>query len=215
MERLNFKKYLESLNIDPTNNNTYIYLIILIQKVQLLNNLLKILSNNYSNKYFKHCLKYVIINSKEINDNIKNDIKLFKSKFNKNELINDIMQFIKNNIQIPAIDFDTNIEIIEPEEKSDNLDTTIINNKILKILSNFKNIDSLIKNIIKNNYIEDNDIYIYCTKYIDTHNDKFNYEVNNKIISKEINNINIEWNKLLKDNNQLYLFINQYINLND
>ena len=124
------------------------------------------------------------------------------------------MQFIKNNIQIPAIEFDTNIEIIEPNNNSSSLDTTIINNKIIKLLSNFKNINSLLKNINKNNYIDDNDIFIYCTKYIDETDDKFNYEFINKFINNEMNNIdkNGIYSRNSKDNH-LFIFLNQFINL--
>ena len=112
----NITNYLKLININPTKNNTYIYIIIFIQKIQLINNFVKILSNNKYNDFI-FCVKFLLINNKLINnDSVNNLIKNFKNNFDKTELLSEIMSFIKKTINIPAIDFETNIEIIKPND---------------------------------------------------------------------------------------------------
>ena len=89
--------YIDSkLNIEGTVFNTYIFLLMFLQRVQLINNIIKLVepeSNHSENFIFGLKYNLVYLTNYEL---IKNKINDFKKDFSKQDVISEILNFIKN-----------------------------------------------------------------------------------------------------------------------
>ncbi len=132
---------LEKNNLDNSQTNCYLYLTFFLERCQFISNIIKILKKDVKNS-FAIGIKYCVLN--EINnEKIIRKIKEFKSEFEKNELIYELLNFIKNTIN------ERKIELIKMDTSSE---------KLLKIFNSSSNLKNLI-NELDNLGVEDNEIY--------------------------------------------------------
>ena len=201
------ENFLERINIDLDINDKYFFILFYIQRVQLISNLITILKNNKKENNFILSLKYNLINFKDY-ELITKKIKNFKKYFEKNELISEVIDFIKKSmgidtIKTPLLNYNKNDDTILDEFSDTDQES------IEKLLKNFKNLDNFIKEIDNNIFIEDNDIYSYIQFNIlelDLGDEKVKESLN-----KDITRLNKKWDAYLKKgnknkNHKLYLF---------
>lgn len=206
------ENFLEKMKIDLDLNDKYFFILFYIQRVQLISNILSILKNNKKENNFILSLKYNLLNFKDY-DLIIKKIKSFKKYFEKNELISEVIDFIKksmgiDSIKAPLLTNNRNDDFILDEFSETDQDT------IDKLLKNYISLDTFIKEIDNNIFIEDNDIYSYVQFNvidIEIKNEKIKEK-----IKKEIEKINNKWDFYLKKgvknkNHKLYLFFKEIL----
>ena len=204
------ENFLEKIKLNLDVNDKYFFVLFYIQRVQLIANLLSILKKNKKENNFIISLKYNLLNLKDY-ELITTKIKNFKKYFEKNELISEVIDFIKKSmgidtIKTPLLNYNKNDDTILDEFSEADQDT------IEKLLKNFKNLDTFIKDIDNNIFIEDNDIYSYIQFNV------LDLEVCDENIkeslNKDIAKLNKRWDMYLKRGNKnknykLYLFFKE------
>jgi hypothetical protein len=188
--------YIDSkLNIEGTVFNTYIFLLMFLQRVQLINNIIKLVepeSNHSENFIFGLKYNLVYLTNYEL---IKNKINDFKKDFSKQDVISEILNFIKNsNIFKQSITSINNIDDIidlNKEIKKPLLNKTKMNSIILE----FQSIKKILDKIEKDKYIDEEDF----SEYFILARSKTKFELSNIIYNENFARIEVEKNTLTKE----------------
>ena len=207
------ENFLNSIKINLDSNDKYFFVLFYIQRVQFISNILSILKKNKNENNFILSLKYNLINFKDY-DIIKKKIKNFKKYFEKNELISEVIDFIKKSMGIETL----KTPLLSLDKKDDDLIVDEFNefdqDSIKKLLEEFKNLDNFIKEIDNNIFIDENDIYSYIQ--LNNLDSDIKNEKLDELVKKEINKINNKWDNYLKKikknkNYKLYLFFKEIL----
>lgn len=179
---------LQKLKIEDTLTNQYLFLMFFLERCQFIGNLINLIDHTKENALILG-IKYNILYLKDFSK-ISKKINEFKKEFDKSELINEILSFIKSSIGIKKIDEEYSLD------KKDVLDKPLISkSKIKSLISSFENLDSLVKEIDKSIIIKENDIYSYLTE----NNYIIISEYNSLKLERDITKMEIDWIKFKRN----------------
>ena len=192
--------------IEGTRTNTYLFILMFLQRVQLISNILKTL-DEYSDykENFNFAIKYNLINLTDYTI-IKNKIKDFKKDFTKQDVISEILNFIKtSNLFKKTLSNGSALDDIMELDKE--LTKPLLSkSKMGNIINNFISLENVLNKIEKDKYISEEDFSEYFS------NDTFRESVfvssekknlNFAKIEKEKNNLEKKWPKFKKNINDL------------
>ena len=209
VEELN--SFIEAHNIEGTTTNSYLFLMFFLQRCQLVSNIIKLISNNDGN-YLSDAIKYNLINSTQFS-NIKKNIDEFKKHYSKNDILSEILNFIKGTISVKEpISFS---ELLD-EETGKGKSKYAQSIKIANMVTSFRTIKEMLRKIEESTLVNDEDIANYIIS--DTVDDKkYTSTKNEAKIDKELKNIEKDWRIFLKnkkhENYPLYIFVKKWIKL--
>jgi len=179
---------LSNYNIEITPINSYLFIMFFLQRCQLIGNIIRIFIPQCKD-CMKYGIKYCIIES-NFGDILKK-IREFKSEFQQDEIILEIMTFIR-----ASINKKPNYRKIEYE-----LNELKIQNNIM----NFTTINEFIQDIDKN-MIRDEEISNFKNQF-------YNY-IGVKNMEKELIKLDIDWiiykDSPKKQNEELYNFVQNW-----
>jgi hypothetical protein len=179
---------LSKYNIEVTSVNSYLFIMFFLQRCQLIANIIRIFIPECKD-CMKYGIKYCIIES-SFGDLIKK-IREFKRDFQQDEIISEIMTFIR-----ASIDKKPNYRKIEYE---------LNELKIQNLIINFTTIDEIIENIDKN-MIHDEEISNFKNNF-------YNY-FGVKNMERELIKLDITWiiykDSTEKQNEELYNFVQNW-----
>lgn len=176
---------LEKYKLDNSQTNCYLYLTFFIERCQFISNIIRILKKDIKNS-FAIGIKYCILNETD-NRKIIKQIKEFKNDFEKNELIHELLNFIKNTIN------EKKIELIKMDTSSE---------KLLRVFNTCENLKEII-NELDTLGVEDNEIYDFIQS------ENYN-KMNCKFIENEICELEQNWEKYNKKNDICILLKNWF-----
>jgi hypothetical protein len=175
---------LNNYNIEVTPINSYLFIMFFLQRCQLIANIIRIFIPECKD-CMKYGIKYCILES-SFGDLVKK-IREFKREFQQDEIIFEIMTFIRDSIEK------------KPNYKKIEYDLNEL--KIQNLIMNFTTINEIIENIDKN-MIKDEEISNFKNKF-------YNY-VGVKNMEKELIKLDITWiiykESSKKQNEELYNF---------
>ena len=215
------QEYIDNnLNIEGTRTNTYIFILMFLQRVQLVSNILKLLDKYSCHKYnFNFAIKYNLINLQDYSL-IKNKIKDFKKDFTKQDVISEILNFIKSsNIFKKTLGNNPNIDDIMDLDK-DLTKPLLSKSRMTNIINDFTSVENLLVKIEKDKYINEEDF----SEYFSTENINLSSYISNEKknsnfakIEKEKINTYTKWNNFVKDKNHInypmYLVLKDLVSL--
>jgi hypothetical protein len=179
---------LNNYNIEVTPINSYLFIMFFLQRCQLIANIIRIFLPECKD-CMKYGIKYCILES-NFGDLLRK-IREFKQEFQQDEIISEIMTFIR-----ASIDKKPNYRKIEYD-----LNELRIQNYIM----NFTTINDMIKEIDKN-FIKDEDISSFKNQF-------YNY-VGVKNMEKELIKLDVNWiiykDSSSKQNEELYNFMQKW-----
>jgi hypothetical protein len=179
---------LNNYNIEVTPVNSYLFIMFFLQRCQLIANIIRIFLPECKD-CMKYGIKYCILES-NFGDLIRK-IREFKQEFQQDEIISEIMTFIK-----ASMDKKPNYRKIEYD---------LNELKIQNYIMNFTTIDDIIKEIDKN-MIRDEEISNFKNQF-------YNY-VGVKNMEKELMKLDITWiiykDSSKKQNEELYNFVQKW-----
>ena len=179
---------LSNYNIEVTPINSYLFIMFFLQRCQLVANIIRIFLPECKD-CMKYGIKYCILES-NFGDLLRK-IREFKQEFQQDEIISEIMTFIK-----ASIDKKPNYRKIEYD-----LNELRIQNYIM----NFTTINDMIKEIDKN-FIKDEEISYFKNQF-------YNY-VGVKNMEKELIKLDVNWiiykDSSSKQNEELYNFMQKW-----
>jgi len=182
---------LDKYNIEITPINSYLFIMFFLQRCQLIGNIIRIFLPDCKD-CMKYGIKYCIMNNDFGDLTIK--IKEFKQEFQQEEIISEILTFIRASMKKKI-----NFRKIEYEIKS---------LKLQNYITNFTTIKDILKDIDKD-MIQDEDISNFKNQY-------YNY-AGTKNIEKEIIKLETNWIKYKesknKKNNELFVFVQEWYDL--
>lgn len=214
----NIQKYIHNLNIEANTLNAYLFIFMFLQRSQLIANIIQVINNNNNNNnydYFTLGIKYNLINLNDYTHIIKK-IKEFKEEFIKNDLIFEILNFLKDSTKKTHINNTLQFSIPSNEKNNDDKITPPKTRRISFLIQSFNNINDITKKIENDEIINENDVI----KYIQSSNielPKHIIQQNNIKIKENINEITSQWISFTKSNNHInspiYQFIKNWISL--
>jgi hypothetical protein len=179
---------LSNYNIEVTPINSYLFIMFFLQRCQLVANIIRIFLPECKD-CMKYGIKYCILES-NFGDLLRK-IREFKQEFQQDEIISEIMTFIRE-----SIDKKPNYRKIEYD-----LNELRIQNYIM----NFTTINDMIKEIDKN-FIKDEEISYFKNQF-------YNY-VGVKNMEKELIKLDVSWiiykDSPNKQNSELYIFMQKW-----
>lgn len=179
---------LNNYNIEVTPVNSYLFIMFFLQRCQLIANIIRIFLPECKD-CMKYGIKYCILES-NFGDLIRK-IREFKQEFQQDEIISEIMTFIK-----ASMDKKPNYRKIEYD---------LNELKIQNYIMNFTTIDDIIKEIDKN-MIRDEEISNFKNQF-------YNY-IGVKNMEKELMKLDITWiiykDSSKKQNEELYNFVQKW-----
>ena len=179
---------LTNYNIEVTPVNSYLFIMFFLQRCQLIGNIIRIFIPECKD-CMKYGIKYCIIES-NFGDLIRK-IHEFKQEFQQDEIILEIMTFIRASI-------DKKINYCKIENDINEL-------KIQNYIMNFTTINEMIENIDKN-MIRDEDISNFKNQF-------YNF-IGVKNMEKELIKLDISWiiykDTPKKQNKELYDFVQKW-----
>jgi hypothetical protein len=179
---------LNNYNIEVTPVNSYLFIMFFLQRCQLIANIIRIFLPECKD-CMKYGIKYCILES-NFGDLIRK-IREFKQEFQQDEIISEIMTFIR-----ASMDKKPNYRKIEYD---------LNELKIQNYIMNFTTIDDIIKEIDKN-MIRDEEISNFKNQF-------YNY-IGVKNMEKELMKLDITWiiykDSSKKQNEELYNFVQKW-----
>jgi len=179
---------LSNYNIEVTPINSYLFIMFFLQRCQLIGNIIRIFLPGCKD-CMKYGIKYCILES-NFGDLLRK-IREFKQEFQQDEIISEIMTFIRE-----SMDKKPNYRKIEYE---------LNELKIQNYIMNFTSIDEMIENIDKN-MIRDEEISNFKNQF-------YNY-VGVKNMERELIKLDITWiiykDSPNKQNEELYNFVQKW-----
>lgn len=179
---------LSNYNIEVTPINSYLFIMFFLQRCQLVGNIIRIFIPECKD-CMKYGIKYCILES-NFGDLLRK-IREFKCEFQQDEIISEIMTFIRSSINK------------QPNYRKIEYDLNEL--KIQNLIMNFTTIDEIIENIDKN-IINDEDISNFKNQF-------YNY-VGVRNMEKELIKLDITWifykNSPKKQNEELYNFTQKW-----
>lgn len=199
-------KILESFDKEPSQTNCYLFFLFFLQRCQLISNILKILDPKIKNS-LSISIKYCLLN--DVNyEIIFKKMTEFRKEFDKSELINEILKFIKSSVDDKATKLE-DLPLVKFDDKKETKSSGY-KIKIQSILTKFVSINEIMDQYDKIIGIDDNDIH-ECLK------DKLKMEFRITKLHRDINNINLNWVKNrdngLYDDNMFYLILKNWFDL--
>jgi hypothetical protein len=179
---------LNKYNIEVTPTNSYLFIMFFLQRCQLIANIIRIFIPECKD-CMKYGIKYCILES-SFGDLLKK-IREFKREFQQDEIISEIMIFIRESMDK------------KPNYKKIEYDLNEL--KIQNYIMNFTTIDEMIENIDKN-MIKDEEISNFKNQF-------YNY-IGVKNMEKELIKLDISWiiykESPKKQNDELYNFVQKW-----
>ena len=179
---------LTNYNIEVTPVNSYLFIMFFLQRCQLIGNIIRIFIPECKD-CMKYGIKYCIIESNF--GDLFRKIHEFKQEFQQDEIISEIMIFIRASI-------DKKINYCKIENDINEL-------KIQNYIMNFTTINEMIENIDKN-MIRDEDISNFKNQF-------YNF-IGVKNMEKELIKLDISWiiykDTPKKQNKELYDFVQKW-----
>lgn len=179
---------LSNYNIEVTPINSYLFIMFFLQRCQLVGNIIRIFIPDCKD-CMKYGIKYCIIES-NFGDFLKK-MRDFKREFEQDEIISEIMTFIK-----ASMDKKPNYRKIEYD---------LNELKIQNYIMNFTTIKDMVQDIDKN-MIQDEEISNFKNQF-------YNY-VGVKNMEKELLKLDINWlvykQADIKQNEELYNFVQKW-----
>lgn len=173
---------LEKCNIDNSQTNCYLFLTFFLERCQLVSNIIRVINPDIKNS-LSYGIKYCLLNPQNY-DKLVRKIKDFKNDFDKNELINELIKFIKNTID-------------ERKLKND-----FPSERISIIFNSFSTIKNTIDDL-EGYGVDENEIYEYLQ--IGNNIDK------KEELNLELNNIENNWVNYNKKSD-IYVLLQSWIN---
>lgn len=188
---------LEKNNIDSSSNNCYIFLMFFLQRCQLISNIIKIF-NPREKKTFTYGIKYVILNDIDY-EFIKKRIKDFRREFEKGDLINEILNFIKSSMDNQVLSKKIN-DITENDKTDDLIRPIYFKTKLDSLINDFESIDKTLKIISDSVILTEDEI----SNYINEEKKDRSYvsEENKRKIDRELTRLDLRWLKYKKQKNK-------------
>jgi len=177
---------LEKNKIEINRTNCYLFFLFFLERSQLVSNIIRIIDPSIKNT-FSIGVKYCIINESKY-DKIFRKVKEFKNDFDKNELINELIRFIKNTID------EKKVELIK-------MDTSPSKIKFL-----FNKFDSLKTLIDELDSFGVDDIEIH--EYLHLMEEFDDIDLKRQHLKDELNDLDKSWEKNNKKNEIGLLFKN-------
>jgi len=179
---------LERNNVESNQTNCYLFLLFFLERSQLISNIVRIINPLIKNS-FSIGIKYCILREENYNKIIKK-IKEYKNEFDKNELINELIRFIKNTID------EKKVELIKMDTSPE---------KISFLFNSFSSLKTLIENIDCLG-VDENEIY----EYLQNMNELNEINKIRSIMQDELLNIENEWKEYNK-NSEIYLLLKNWL----
>jgi len=142
---------LDKNNIETTHQNNYLFLMFFLQRCQLVSNLIRLINNKKDNT-LSLGIKYVIMNETKY-ENIKKKINDFKKDFEKSDLINEILDFIKKTIDNPNLKKEETSIVKKSDTKP-----LFFKTRLQTVLTDFKSINTSLDIIDNSLVLEENDL---------------------------------------------------------
>jgi len=136
--------YLKNSKIKENENNYYLFLMFFLERCQFISNLILVIDKERKDSFLLG-MKYNIMYIQNF-ETIENKIIEFRKEFDKEDLINEILNFIKNSF----VKGKQNSVEIEKEKKVDKNEIgkpLIALSKMKKFLLDFDNLDEFIREI--------------------------------------------------------------------
>ena len=188
---------LEKNNIDSSSNNCYLFLMFFLQKCQLISNIIRMFKPREKNT-FSYGIKFVILNEKKYNT-ISKKIKEFKKEFEKGDLINEILNFIKSSMDNPILS--KKIENITGPDISDEVMKPIyFKKKLDSLLTNFESIEETLNLISDSVILTEDEISNFLNE--EKKDRSYISEENRRKIDRELTKLDLKWLKYKKCNNK-------------
>jgi len=179
---------LSNYNIEVTPVNSYLFIMFFLQRCQLVSNIIRIFIPECKD-CMKYGIKYCILESNF--GDLMRKICEFKREFQQDEIISEIMTFIK-----ASMDKQPNYRKIEYD---------LNELKIQNLVMNFTTIDEIIENIDKN---------MICDEDISNFKNQFYNYVGVKNMERELIKLDISWTvykqKDSRPNDELYNFVQKW-----
>lgn len=182
---------LDKYNIEISPINSYLFIMFFLQRCQLIGNIIRIFLPDCKD-CMKYGIKYCIMNNDFGDLTIK--ITEFKQEFQQEEIISEILTFIR-----ASMEKKTNYRKIEYEIKS---------LKLQNYIMNFTTLNDILKEIDKD-MIQDEEISNF--------KNQFNNYIGTRNMEKEIIKLEINWIKYKesknKKNEELFIFVQEWYDL--
>jgi len=182
---------LENLNTSPSHSNCYLFLLFFIQRVQHISHIIHLIHPFYKNS-FKLSLKYCLIHETNYTNIIKK-INEFRKDYDKIDLINDLLQFIRNSIEQRSKE--NELALIDPKTtKNVNIRT-----KLLNLAHKFNTLEELVRDVDE---IEDEIDFYDCLNA----NTLVKLSLRKLRLEREVVKVELEWESFLgrKGGKELY-----------
>ena len=196
---------LDKNNIETTHQNNYLFLMFFLQRCQLVSNLIKLINNKQENT-LSLGIKYVIMNETKY-ENIKKKINDFKKDFEKSDLINEILDFIKKTIDNPNLKKEETSIVKKSDTKP-----LFFKTRLQTVLTDFKNINTSLDIIDNSLVLEENDL----SSFLSGDDKMYIKEDVIKRLDRDITKLELNWIKYKKNpvnNKEMYLLLKNWFNL--
>jgi len=198
---------LDKNNIESTNENCYLFLMFFLQRAQLISNLIKIINNKKDNTLSLGIKHLILGQSSWVK--IQKRMQEFRKDFEKSDLINEILDFIKKTIENPNISInkeETSL-IKKPEGKS-----LFFRTRLQSLILDFNTIQGALEQIENSLVLEENDLSIFLSGDDRLHvKDEIKKRLDREITKLELNWI--KYKKNPKQNKEIYLLLKHWFNL--
>ena len=198
----NLSNILEKNKIDSSYANCYLFFLFFLQRCQLVSNIIKIINPKKMNT-FSYGIKYCLLNERDYNKIFKK-MKEFRNEQDKNNLIDEILKFIKNSINEKSSTNENSNELalIKYEE------TKTKSLKIDSIIFEFQTIKEIIDKLDNSYIFDENDIHNYL-------NNNNNFTINYiEELLNDLEKIQILWDNYNgKSGDELYKMLNVWFKL--
>ena len=203
---------LDKNNIESSTNNCYLFLLFFLQKAQLISNIIRLI-NKDCNDSLTIAVKYSLMHN--INyEKIGKRMKDFRKDFEKGDLINEILNFIKQSLDNPSF-----------SKKMDDMSVVKINEdavrplyfktKLESLLLTFTTLDKMIDEIESSLILNELDLSTAIVDRSGIH-DSY-YERNLVKLNRDITKIELDWLKYKKQkkpkNKEMYNIVKNWLAL--
>jgi len=196
---------LDKNNIETTQHNNYLFLMFFLQRCQVVSNLIRLINNKKENT-LSLGIKYVIMNETKF-DNIKKKMNDFKKDFEKSDLINEILDFIKKTIDNPNLKKEETSIVKKSDTKP-----LFFKTRLQTVLTDFKNINTSLDIIDNSLVLEENDL----SNFLSGDDTMYIKEDVIKKLDRDITKLELKWIKYKKNpqqNKEMYILLKNWFNL--
>ena len=203
---------LDRNNIESSSNNCYLFLMFFLQKAQLVANLIKLI-NPDCKESLTIAVKYCLMKQDKF-EKIAKKMKDFRKDFEKGDLINEILSFIKSSLDNPS--FSKKIDDMSIVKVNDDaVKPLYFRTKLDSLLFSFSTLEKLIDEVECSLILNEQDI---STAINDKNGFSKTYSEKNLIkLNRDITKIELDWLKYKKQkkpiNHELYKALKTWLDL--